>query len=248
MEAEILLLFTVVNFEPYPKGNVSTAVEEYVVVGCGEAGFTDPSGQQGAWQCGGWIEADETSSVRGVCAPGIMRFLYMAFFPTTLPPGVVFRVGGDTGIHDLVLLVHFHKHGKEISHHNMESKTTRKGMIVRMEPEQESTGVSHPSAYLWLVVSAGSLPPDSVSGFQISHMISEPVVLHPLQICVHTHEFGISVDAWKQEAGQRDRIPLLREAQPNLVQSLGNVTLKQGDVVGARCTYNNTAVHAVSIG
>ncbi|VDN85746.1 unnamed protein product, partial [Brugia pahangi] len=143
---------------------------------------------------------------------------------------VGFKVGGQTNIQYLVLQVHYKGQlGPDYSGLSIES-------TVEPLTKRAST---------LLMVTGGKLPPNKRETFETACIVDEDIEIHPFAFRTHTHRHGEMVSGWvvrENEFGQNvweligERSPLL----PQMFQSVNkNITIRQGDVVAARCVLNN---------
>ena len=228
-----------------------------LVFGCEEPGFKDPKDPSVIWDCdtdpkGTAPTADMPTG--GSCATHKKsNQLYQVTRgqpKQRLPPDAGFKVGGDTGLHYLVLRVHQEDLQEWMKQRNETSVTTTKAgftlTIAKARPGLRRLSL--------LVLGAhGLLPPHAVTNAEMAYRLRhEPheLTLHPISMQVHTHKLGVVVSTWRVTAdgvwsliGRRnpqDAEIFLPVADPDMI-------IRSGDVVAARCTFNNTLDHTVSL-
>ncbi|EJW87966.1 hypothetical protein WUBG_01124 [Wuchereria bancrofti] len=195
-------------------------------------GCSGPGSDQVIWDCGDMTVAGPHFERAPICndQPSILYAWGRNAPELYLPEGVGFKVGGQTNIQYLVLQVHYKGQlGPDYSGLSIES-------TVEPLTKRAST---------LLMVTGGKLPPNKRETFETACIVDEDIEIHPFAFRAHTHRHGEMVSGWvvrENEFGQNvweligERNPLL----PQLFQSIKkNITIRQGDVVAARCVLNN---------
>ena len=135
------------------------------------------------WDCGEMAARDPGQESHPVCAPGSASQIIFAWAMDApeleLPPGVGFRVGGDSSIKYLVLQVHY------ASTDYIDAAGDDSGVILRYT-EQELPK----TAGVLLMGTGGSAPAHSTTYFETSCDIEDSRVIHPFAFRTHTHSLG----------------------------------------------------------
>ena len=161
-----------------------------------------------------------------------------------LPPGVGFKVGGDSKINFLVLQVHYAHVDKFLN-----GATDDSGIILSMLPAD--TPYVDKRAGVLLLGTAGKVGHDSVEHMETSCEIREPVKIHPFAFRTHTHKLGTAVSGWRVDPESNWHLIGRHDPQaPQMFYPVENkdMVISQGDMLAARCTMNNTLHHDVAIG
>jgi len=225
--------YYVVGFKP--KAEMRTA-HHILVFGCEEPGSDDE-----VWQCGEMSSDKPGSNIHRPCATtsNIIYAWAMDAPPLQLPEDVGFRVGAGTDIKYLVLQVHYNS----IDH--IPSTGDQSGVIL-----QYTDKVQPKSAGVLLLGTGGFAPPRSTTYFETSCEITDPRPIHPFAFRTHTHSLGKVVSGWRVR--DRKHWTLIGKKSPQLPQMfypvLGDVSLRQGDHVAARCTMVNNRDRPTYIG
>lgn len=162
----------------------------------------------------------------------------------TLPDGVAFKIGGNTGINFIVLQVHYANVDKFIN-----GATDNSGIVLSLVPANNNLITKR--AGVLLLGTGGSIPSNSVEHMETECQIREDTVLHPFAFRTHTHKLGKAVSGWKiDRSGKWQLIGKHDPQQPQMFYPIEDKSLviRQFDRVAARCTMNNTLSHEVLIG
>ena len=152
----------------------------------------------------------------------------------TLPPGVGFKVGPDTGYEYIVLVTHYP------DHRNLTGGRTGKSEIrVRL---QRDDGHMRSAGTLDLN-SWGYADPGKEGRLRRSFVTDEPVVMHPLSIHIHTHALGYRVELWHTRR-QDGKSTLIGSGNPQVdtlyIPVDSRITIHPGDRLTFSCFYNIT--------
>lgn len=207
-------------------------------------GCEEPGAELATWDCGEMAARDPGQESHPVCAPGSASQIIFAWAMDApeleLPPGVGFRVGGDSSIKYLVLQVHY------ASTDYIDAAGDDSGVILRYT-EQELPK----TAGVLLMGTGGSAPAHSTTYFETSCDIEDSRVIHPFAFRTHTHSLGKVVSGWKVD--RSDTWTLIGKRDPQKPQMFypitdSGLTLTQGDRVAARCTMVNHRDRITAVG
>ena len=161
-----------------------------------------------------------------------------------MPPGIGFRVGGSTGLKDLVLTKHFWHQDKcpegEDSGYELEI------IAAKDAPDYKSAGQL-------CIETGGRIPAKSISSVEMAIQIEDPGPLHAFAHFTHTHMMGTSVSVWKVNNQTNEWIHWatfdpIANRHHQFFDPSKDLTLNQGDVIAVRCTYNNTLDREARLG
>uniref|UniRef100_A0A8R1TVE6 peptidylglycine monooxygenase n=1 Tax=Onchocerca volvulus TaxID=6282 RepID=A0A8R1TVE6_ONCVO len=204
-------------------------------------GCSLPGSDEVIWDCGDMTSAGPNFQRAPVCIgqPSILYGWGRDAPDFYLPEGVGFKVGGNTGIQYLVLQVHYKKKlGPDYSGISIESTV---GLLAKR-------------ASTLLMVTGGKLPPKKRETFETACIVDEDIEIHPFAFRAHTHRHGEKVSGWVVRENQygQDIWELIGERNPLLPQMFEsvnkNITIRQGDVVAARCVLNNKENKEFTVG
>lgn len=161
-----------------------------------------------------------------------------------LPPGVGFKVGGDSGINYLYIQVHY-----ELSEGGSVS-TDDSGVLIRTVSGQDS-GITKGAGILRLM-SSGYVP-EGISRHIVDCEILENKVIHPFRMRTHTHELGINMGLFMSPASDPTELVLIGEHDPQQPQVFypiddETLTIRREDKLISFCDYYNYRGKTVSIG
>ncbi|XP_066274850.1 peptidylglycine alpha-hydroxylating monooxygenase-like [Branchiostoma lanceolatum] len=158
-----------------------------------------------------------------------------------LPKDVGFEIGGNTDVKYLVLQVHYNDVTKFKG-----GATDDSGVALRMTdtPQKYMAGV-----YL-LGVGQGNIHAHSTANLDTACMYRDEPVLHPFAYRVHAHKLGQVVTGYRVREGVWE---LIGKESPQLPQMFYPVrdkvlTISNGDILAARCSYKDDLDHDVRIG
>jgi peptidylglycine monooxygenase len=224
-----------VGFDPH--GSMKTA-HHILVYGC-----TMPGSEDLIWNCGEMNAASSQFGTGPVCSSGSqIIYAWAKDAPQLeLPEGVGFKVGGDSGINYLVVQVHYMHPMKEPDYSGVTAQMT-------FNPQPRRAGVL-------LMVTDGQIQPHKTEHFETACVIDEPVTLHPFRFRTHAHKMGKVVSGWKvvEKPNGKDQWRLIGKHDPQKPQMFYPVadpkmTIKEGDIVAARCFMESKEDHVVRIG
>jgi len=219
-----------------PKAIQHTA-HHMLIYGCEE-----PGTQEQLWNCGEMQGQTDGLEHFHPCKKGSQIIYGWAKDAPDfeLPDGVGFKVGKDTKINYLVLQVHY-------AHLDM------------IPPDGDSSGIflhytrhTQPkTAGVLLLGTSGFAPKRSTTFFETACQMDDDREIHPFAFRTHTHSLGKVVSGWRvHNMSQWDLIGKRDPQKPQMFYPVEDesVTLKQGDVVAARCTMVNDRDRVTWIG
>ncbi|XP_035667585.1 peptidylglycine alpha-hydroxylating monooxygenase-like [Branchiostoma floridae] len=222
----------IVGFEPKVEDH---AAHHILLYGCEVPGSADKD----LWNCGEM----SGSTIHPTCQQGA-QILYawaMDAPELKLPKDVGFKIGGNTDVKYLVLQVHYNDVTKFKGGATDESGV---GLRVTDTPQKYMAGV-----YL-LGVGAGAIPAHSTANLDTACLYRDEPVLHPFAFRVHAHKLGAVVSGYRV---RQDKWTLIGKKSPQRPQmfypvSDKTLTIKNGDILAARCSYKSDLDHTVRIG
>lgn len=217
-----------------------------LIYGCKVPGHQEAGNPQVVWNC---PEHPSQPGIGYAIAPAcdegtvIYSWTHQAA-PLHLPPGVAYRIAGDSDINYLVLQAHY-IHVDAFA----DGSTDDSGIVLTMLPGSASSITK--SAGILLVETGGRIPAHSEEHMEGSCLMSEPLTLHPFAYRTHTHHLGTAVTGWK--VSRDGEWSLIGRKNPQLPQSFypiedKNLTIGEGDIVATRCVMVNPLDHEVRIG
>lgn len=233
---------------------VKTAGAEFHVILniCALPGYYDASDEGAVYDC----DVDASSTPAGMpnaltcAAHQKTQRLYVwtkGADPYDMPPGVGFRVGGDTGYEFLVLRVHF-KSVQDFLSRGQDPMSGQAGLSLIMSTPTPGQVIK--TAGSMSVGARGLLPPHQVTNVEGAMKMTDPVSFHPFAIQSHTHSLGLAVTTWKVSPdGQWTLIARRNPQRPEIWKPIPDkgLIVNPGDIVAVRCTFNNTQSHVVSL-
>jgi len=217
-----------------PHADMHTA-HHILLYGCSLPGSGDD-----VWDCGEMSTKEKAPQYRAgpVCATGShIVYAWARDAPQfKLPDGVGFKTGGSSEIQYLVMQVHYM--------HPME-QPDYSGITL-----QSTTNRMPKTAGVLLMVTGGVIRANSKENFETACLVDENVKIHPFAFRTHTHQLGRVVSGYVLKDG---RWTLIGKKNPQLPQMFypvadPDITIKQNDIVAARCTMVNEEDHDVYIG
>jgi peptidylglycine monooxygenase len=156
----------------------------------------------------------------------------------SLPHGMGFEVGGDTGLRYIVIGIHYEHIG------GRDGYTDHSGHILTIVPKSEGTKTR---ADTFATQFFGTTPAHSVSKFDAACDLDnnedgQDVVIHPMMVFTHLHWNAVRLSMWKVSADQNWTLIDVRAPTKDVWEPVlnPNVTLTQFDTLAIRCTMNNT--------
>lgn len=186
-----------------------------------------------------------------ICAPGAKQTILFGWAldapAISLPPGVGFKIGGDSGFNYLVLQVHYASAKAFLADPEM---TDSSGIILHTK-SGKNTGINK-LAGIYLLASYGYVT-EGHSNHSMECIMQEDKVLHPFRFRTHTHKLGVKVAGYRVPAEDSSNMILIGEHDPQKPQMFYQVedsglTVRKGDHVYAYCEYNNTRGRTIYIG
>ncbi|XP_050401261.1 peptidylglycine alpha-hydroxylating monooxygenase [Patella vulgata] len=227
----------ITGFEPHAK--MQTA-HHMLLYGC-----KSPGKQDKVWNCGEMAASANSKYSSGpTCSSGTKIIFGWAMDAPSLvlPKDVAFKVGGDSDVDYLVLQVHY----KDVSKFLPPSKETDSSgltLTTTTTPLPKTAGI-------YLLGSSGTLPRNSVEYMETACKFDEDVTIHPMSFRTHTHALGRVVSGYRIRDGEWTEIGRKSPQKPQTFYNATtpNISVKKGDILAARCTYENTKDHPVNIG
>ncbi|KAK7501583.1 hypothetical protein BaRGS_00007014 [Batillaria attramentaria] len=222
-----------------PKANKDVA-HHILLYGCEEPGSTDV-----VWNCGEMAETKSQYETASVCARG-SQILYawaMDAPKLKLPKDVGFKVGGKTGVNSLVLQVHYKNVSSFLEPAN---KKDSSGLILTMtyKPQPRRAGV-------YLMVTGGRIPAHSIEYLEAAcDFPDSDLEIHPFAFRTHAHKLGRVISGYRVRHQQWQEIGRQDPRKPQMFYNVTDpeMTIKNGDILAARCTMENTNNNSVSVG
>ncbi|XP_071964723.1 probable peptidylglycine alpha-hydroxylating monooxygenase 1 [Antedon mediterranea] len=206
-----------------PQAEMGTA-HHMLLYGCSK-----PGSRNNTWNCGEMASSNDGP----VCDEG-SKILYawaMDAPSLELPKDVGFEVGGDTGINQLVLQVHYGKIGDKIKEHFIDDS----GITLQITDQPKRL-----SAAVYLLGSEGRVPGHSTVYMESACSYEHSQVLYPFAFRVHTHKLGKVVSAYRIRNQQWTEIGRQDPHKPEMFYPIEkNMTIEYGDILAARCTMVN---------
>ena len=216
-----------------------------LIFGCKTPGLENVSDAI-VWNCPENMQQKSKGyEIAPACAEGSVIYAWAQDAPALrLPPGVAYRIGGDSGINFLVLQAHYIKVDAF-----RKGATDDSGIILTMLPG--SSDQITKSAGIMLVKTEGRIPAHSIEHLEGSCRLSELLVLHPFAFRTHTHHLGTAVTGWK--VSHDKKWSLIGRKNPQLPQSFypvanQNLSISEGEIVATRCVMVNDQDHEVKVG
>ncbi|XP_054277712.1 peptidylglycine alpha-hydroxylating monooxygenase-like isoform X2 [Macrosteles quadrilineatus] len=242
--------YYIVGFEP--NATMQTA-HHMLLYGC-----TKPGSMKEVWNCGEMASSSENSAweTASVCASGsTILYAWAKDAPKLeLPPEVGFKVGGHSAIQYLVLQVHYatvdkfkggqmqmhkkHGHHNEMSTNSIPDGSTDDSGVFLYYTERPMSKL----AGVYLLGTAGMIPPMSEEHMETSCVIKENKTIHPFAFRTHAHGLGKAVSGYlvTTDSQGQHHWTLIGKKSPQLPQMFypvaNTVTVSEGDILAARCT------------
>lgn len=221
-----------------PKAKMET-VHHILMYGCTKPGNTD-----GVWDCGEMQSGKEGFRHGPVCNGGsnIVYAWAMDAPELSLPKGVGFKVGDETPINWIVLQVHY-KDVTSFLPPNNGRDHSGVTLVTTKVPQRKRAAV-------YLMGTMGVIPPHSVTYMETACSFNEPIELHPFAFRTHAHTHGRVVSGYRVRDGVWTEIGRKSPQLPQMFYNVTNpeVSVKQGDILAARCTMVNDENITVPIG
>lgn len=244
----------VVGFQPNAS---ATKVHHILIYGCSVPGKYMRDTPNHVWECGemnlvaGSSPENSPYDQGPVCGQGektTILFGWALDAPAIeLPPGVGFRIGGNSGIDYLVLQVHY---GNTTIFRQSEDITDDSGIVLETVsgPDHGITKL----AGIYLLLSYGYVP-QGITKHEMECQMNEDKIIHPFRFRTHTHKLGTKVAAFKKPSHNHHEQILIGEhdpQQPQMFYPVGDktMTIGKGDRIYAYCDFNNNRGQTVMIG
>ncbi|XP_077988555.1 peptidylglycine alpha-hydroxylating monooxygenase-like [Glandiceps talaboti] len=224
----------VVGFKPLAKKDTA---HHMLLFGCKE-----PAYQGKVWNCGE-MESDGTEDTAPPCL-GEQKILYawgMDAPKLELPEGVGFAVGADAGINYLTLQVHYGHVDKFL-----DGKTTdSSGVSLEVTP-----GPIDKLAGVYLMATDGEIPAHTETHLEAACLYEDLAPMHPFAVRVHAHKLGKVISGYRVRDDKWTEIAKGNPQKPQAFYTLDDtdLTIKPGDVLASRCTFDNQLDRDVYIG
>jgi peptidylglycine monooxygenase len=208
-------------------------------------GCTVPGSAHSVWDCGEMHTSSQSFETAPVCGSESAKIIYawaMDAPELHLPANVGFKVGGDTDIQYLVLQVHY----KDVSFFQPpKNETDHSGvtMITTETPQPKRAGV-------YLMGTGGQLAAHSTTYFETACSYNEPFVMHPFAYRTHAHTHGRVNAGYRVRNGNWLEIGRMSPLKPQMFYNVTHpgMTVKNGDILAARCTMVNDEDRTIKIG
>lgn len=149
-----------------------------------------------------------------------------------LPPGIGYPMGGNTGLRSLTFFTHY-------SYGTPDNMTADSAITIRLLRHKHNMT----AAGIAIMEAVGVVGPHSVGWVEGDITIREDVELHLLTIYTHWHKRVIAVSC--SIVTPDGNITLFHDPAPRDFQGTAdisplNLTVRQGDKIRTRCTYDNS--------
>uniref|UniRef100_A0A1W7RA03 peptidylglycine monooxygenase n=1 Tax=Hadrurus spadix TaxID=141984 RepID=A0A1W7RA03_9SCOR len=223
----------IVKFEP----NATMHVAHHILIyGCEEPGYLERDTPRVVWECGEMAGLKSEYRRAPTCNSGSqVIYAWAKDAPALqLPEGVGFKVGKGTDVKFLVLQVHYASVKNFIN-----GGTDNSGIILTIKPGNDKSVSKRAGVYL--LGTAGEIPPKRTEYMETACTINEPLVLHPFAFRTHTHVLGEVVAGYVKKGKRWKRIGKHNPQEPQMFYPVEDktLTIKHNDVVAARCTMYN---------
>uniref|UniRef100_A0A8C4RYM1 Peptidylglycine alpha-amidating monooxygenase n=1 Tax=Erpetoichthys calabaricus TaxID=27687 RepID=A0A8C4RYM1_ERPCA len=205
----------IVDFQPHASMDT---VHHMILYGCRYPYATD-----NYWDCGG---------IEGTCkdTANIIYAWARDAPPTKLPKDVGFKVGGDTGIANLVLQIHY---GDASAFKDKHRDCSGVSLRMTLKPQPLTAGI-----YLLMSRDAVIPPGKNVVNADIACSYRTSA-MHPFAFRTHTHRLGKVVSGYRVRGG---KWTLIGRQSPQLPQAFypanKGVDIRHGDMLAARCVFS----------
>lgn len=206
----------IVNFEPKPDHSTASHM---LLIGCGNI-FKKDHLHPGSWNCDRNAVCDDLTVLYGWArnAPS-----------TQLPQGVGFQVGQQTSVRYLVLQVHYDSP-------IVGGDSTGLELQIDLQPQRYLAGIHV------FYAKDQTIPPGQPSfPVDVNCVASREEPMFVFAYRVHTHSLGRAVTAYLLHNGHWSQLAQGDPHRPQAFYPLNRtVTVKPGDVLASRCTYDTT--------
>ncbi|XP_039614846.1 peptidyl-glycine alpha-amidating monooxygenase isoform X6 [Polypterus senegalus] len=205
----------IVDFQPHASMDT---VHHMILYGCRYPYATD-----NYWDCGG---------IEGTCkdTANIIYAWARDAPPTKLPKDVGFKVGGDTGITNLVLQIHY---GDASAFKDKHRDCSGVSLRMTLKPQPLTAGI-----YLLMSRDAVIPPGKNVVNADIACSYRTST-MYPFAFRTHTHRLGKVVSGYRVRGG---KWTLIGRQSPQLPQAFYSankgVDIRHGDTLAARCVFS----------
>ncbi|KAK8781029.1 hypothetical protein V5799_017631 [Amblyomma americanum] len=223
----------IVAFKP----NASMHVAHHILIyGCLVPGYREMDSPRAVWDCGEMTHSHSEYQTGSTCAEGPQIIYAWARDapPLTLPRGVGFKIGGNSGIRYLVLQVHY----ADTTAFLADNKNDSSGIILSVLPG--NTPFVTRRAAIYLLGTGGMIRSHQMEHFETACRINEDITLYPFAFRTHTHQLGKAVTGYIVRNGKWINIGKHDPLQPQMFYKANkNITVHKGDILAARCTMYN---------
>lgn len=232
----------VVAFRP----NATMHVAHHILIyGCMEPGYREQDSPRAVWDCGEMSNSNSEFFKGPTCAKGPQIIYAWARDapPLSLPEGVGFKIGGNSGIKYLVLQVHYADTTAFLDPH----KTDMSGIVLSVLPG--NTQLVKRRAGIYLLGTGGMIRSHQTEHFEAACLIDENLTLYPFAFRTHTHKLGKAVSGYVVRNGQWTNIGKHDPLQPQMFYPANKgIKVTKGDILAARCTMYNFRNRATYVG
>jgi len=194
------------------------------LIGCQDKYSNQTEGT--AWDCSDGVICDNFQEI----------FTWNQYSPAAvLPPGVGFKIGDNSTVKYLMLMVHYEKPLKE------DEVDYQTGLSLKITEEKQQY-----MAGLLLLTSRGfSVPPNETSyGVDVNCLVGTPTNLTIFASQVHTHSLGYAVSGYKLD-NKTLKMDEIYRGNPNwpapFYQTRNLVEIQPMDIVAAMCSFDSTS-------
>ncbi|XP_077989305.1 putative peptidylglycine alpha-hydroxylating monooxygenase 1 [Glandiceps talaboti] len=234
----------ITKFEPHAEAETA---HHMLLFGCYESGHEEGH----VWNCGDAhmssdadLDVTESPESTDVCSNGDGRLLYAWALNApslTLPKDVGFAIGGQTDIQYLVLQVHYGHVDKFLDGKTVDDS----GVKLHMTSQKQTY-----HAGVYEMVTEGVVPGHGVVHMETACRYHEEQVLHPFAFRTHTHSHGLVVSGFRIRGDEWLEIGRKNPHLPQMFYPVENqdLTIRQDDILAARCTMENKSDQNVFTG
>jgi peptidylglycine monooxygenase len=206
------------------------------------------------WDCGEMESSNRKDGKypKGPVCRGTQSIIYAWALDAeklTLPKDVAFKLGGKTRLNYLILQVHY----ADVTPFEQDKNRTDNStisIVTQKEPLRYRAGVL-------IHATTGFIRGKSTENFEAACQIRFDAnkTIHPFAYRTHTHKLGLVTSGYviqtNETSGEQEWIEIGRRS-PQLPQMFvpvsNNITLRNNDIVAARCHMRNNRKKSVKIG
>ncbi|KAG9511189.1 putative peptidylglycine alpha-hydroxylating monooxygenase 1, partial [Fragariocoptes setiger] len=242
----------IVGFRP---NATADKVHHILMYGCEKPGVMQRDSPHYVWDCGEMSDyLDEQPPKNSyetgpICEPGTKQSILFSWAMNApsidLPPGVGFKVAGNSDVKYIVLQVHY---GHTHLFAETPQLTDTSGITLKTVPASNPT-ITHQAGVL-LLASSGRVKRGK-DRHEISCQINEDKIIHPFRFRTHTHKLGQLVGGYKVSPNSVQQIIGVGDPQkPQMFYPVvdNEMTITKGDTVSAYCDFDNDSGYDVNIG